>query len=304
VNWAVAAVEVAKPWYVLARAVDYTGTVLFLGGTAFLAFLWSDGADTRRCRGLLALGWALGLLGTLAGLGFEAAWVAGLPPTAAFDSAVVHDVLTTGFGRVWVARALLWVLAGVVLVGLARGGAAAARSLAWRVGAGAVALGILRTSGMTGHTADLAGSWWVPVVLLLHLLAVCLWVGGLAVLLFGVLPGREPLVLAEVLPRYSRLAQGSVAVIAIAGGLLAWRLVGWPPRLFDSGYGRTLVVKLALFGALLAVGLTSKRWVDRRLATADVAAVRPFVYSVAIETVLAVAVLGAAAFLVTASPGR
>ncbi|MEJ2853550.1 MULTISPECIES: copper resistance D family protein [unclassified Saccharothrix] len=290
------AVDPSRSWLTLARLVDYTGTVLFLGGTAFLAFLWPDGARERRPKALVVVAWLLGAVGTVAGLLLTAAWIARTSPQD-LTTGTVQAVLDIPFGRAWTARALLWVLAGVVLVDLLRRGRAAVTSLPWRVGAGAIAFGVLRTSGMTGHAPDLG--WWAQVAVLVHLVAVSLWVGGLAVLLIGVLPGRHPDTLREIVPRYSKLALGSVTVLTAAGALLAWRLNGFQ---VSTDYARILLVKLALFGVLLAAGLVSKRWVDRRLATATTVA--PFARTVALETVLAIAVLGAAAFLVTASPGR
>jgi copper transport protein len=292
--------EAAKSWLLFAKSFDYLGTVLFIGGTAFLALLWPDGADTARGRRLIAFGWMCGFAGTVTSLCLNAAWVAGRPPSAAFDWSVLAAQFDTPFGRAWFARTLLWLLALVVLADLTRRGAEAARSMAWRVGAAAVALGVVRTNGMTGHALDLPG--WSQVVVFAHLLAVSLWVGGLIVLLLAVLPGRDRDVLAAVLPRYSRLAMVSVTVLAVMGALLAWRLVGSVNALLHTGYGHILLVKLGLFAALLLFGLASKTWVDRRLRVA--ATTRVLALSVTAETVLAVAVLGVAAFLVTTSPGR
>lgn len=293
---AAASADPTRSWLTLARLVDYTGTVLFLGGTAFLAFPWPDGAQERRPKRLLTVAWLLGAAGTVAGLLLTAAWIARAAPQD-LTAGTVRAVLDIPFGRAWTARTLLWVLAAVVLVDLLRRGRTAVTSLPWRVGTGAVAFGLVRTSGMTGHAPDLG--WWAEAAVLVHLVAVSLWVGGLAVLLTGVLPGRDPDTLRAVVPKYSTLALGSVTALTAAGALLAWRLNGFQVA---TDYARILLVKLALFGVLLAAGLFSKRWVDRRLATATTVA--PFARSVALETVLAVAVLGAAAFLVTASPGR
>ena len=301
--------DAAHSWYVLARVVDYLGGALFWGGLFFLAVLWPAGASERGARRVVVLGWVLGLAGTVAGLGLEGAWVLQRPPTDAFRFDVLSEAIGLDFGRVWVARALLWVLAGVVLVDLSRRGEAAARSWAWRVGAGAVGLGFLRTNGLTGHSRDLPQPALMQVLVLVHLVAVSLWVGGLAMLLFGVLPGRRPDVLARVVPRYSKLALGTVATIVLAGLVLAWRLLGSLSALISTSYGHLLLIKLAVLAAALVGGLGSKRWVDRRLDFAvalrgDATTVRPFVYSVAAETVLVTVVLAVAGFLVTASPGR
>jgi copper transport protein len=293
----------AKSFYIFARVLDYVGVGLFLGGCVFVAMLWPAGANDWRTRRLLGIGWFLGATGTVAALVFLAAWSTQLP----LSWAVIQQLLTVQTGRVWIAKALLWVLAMVVLADLLQRRETAARSLSWRVGAAAVGLGLLRMSGLTGHAQDAPQRTLTEVAALLHLTGICAWFGGLAVLLLGVLPRRKPEELATVIPRYSRLALTSVILITAAGVTLAWQLLRSPSVLFTTGYGRLLLIKLAVFVVILGVAQLSKRWVTRRLDFAvvlrgDKATVRPFVYSVATETVLVVAVLVAASLLVTANP--
>jgi copper transport protein len=295
--------------YVVARAADYLGTALFLGGAVFVAFAWPDGATVRATRRLLAGGWVLGLLGTVAAIGLEGAWAAQDPPSAALHWPVVQQVLGLDFGREWAAKALLWLLAGVVLADLLRRGAAAARSSAWRVGAGAVGLGLLRITGLTGHASDAHDSTLAAVADLVHLIGMSVWVGGLAVLLVGVLPRREPEELAVVVPRYSTLAMVSVLAVVGGGVVLAWQLVGGFGALLHTTYGHLLLLKIALLVVILVAAAGSRGWVAHRLDFAvvlrgDAATVRPFVRSVAVETALVLLVLVAASFLVTADPGR
>lgn len=122
----------AQGVYVLARGMDYLGTAVFFGGLAFLALLWPGGAEARGARRLVATGWLLGLIGTVSAIGLEGAWATGRPLSDAVSLDLISQVLDVHFGRVWFARALLWVLAGVVLAELLRRGAPAARSAAWR----------------------------------------------------------------------------------------------------------------------------------------------------------------------------
>lgn len=295
----------ARELYVFARVLDYLGITLFVGGCLFVALLWPSGGDDPRTRRLLGIGWFLGLAGTLAAIAFQAAWVTQQPVTLA----AVQQLLTVQVGRVWFAKALLWVLATVVLADLLQRREKAARSAAWRVGAGAVALGLLRTAGLTGHAVDVPDKTVAEIAALVHLAGVCAWFGGLVFLLLGVLPRRRPDELAAVTPKYSRLAMISVIVIVLAGTVLALQLLPSLDVLLTTGYGRLLLIKLAVFAVILGAAQLSKRWVKRRLDFAvvlrgDSATVRPFVYSVAAETVLVVAVLVAASLLVTANPGR
>lgn len=298
----------ARSWLVVARAVDYAGTAFFVGGTAFLALLWPAGTRDSRARGVPAVGVVLGLLGTLVAIVLQGAWIGNVAVAEAARWEIVQRVLDTNFGQVWAARALLWVLAVVVMADLFTRGEQAARSIAWRLGALVICGGLLRTIGMAGHAAE-RDALVLGLADLVHLTGVSLWLGGLAVLLLGILPRRQPAELAAVLPRYSKLAFGSVLAIATGGVVLSWGLVGSWANLVGTGYGQLLLLKLGLFGVVIAVAMTSKRWVDRRLDVAvalrgHVTAVRPLVYSVAAETVLIMFVLLAAGFLVTASPGR
>ena len=80
----------------------------------------------------------------------------------------------------------------------------------------------------------------------LHLAAVAAWLGGLAVLLLAVLPARDAGRLAAVLPRWSRWAAGSVAVIVATGLFASWREVRDLSALPGTRYGQLLLVKAAL----------------------------------------------------------
>lgn len=298
-----------KTLYVIARGVDYFGMTLFVGGLFFLAVLWPQGGEIRRARGVVTTGWVLGFVGTVAAIGLQAAWVADAPPSAMFDPELIGRLLDVQFGRVWFAKSLLWVLAGVVLAGLLQGGQRAAQSLAWRVGAGVVSIGLIRTTGLTGHAVDSDLPLVSQIAGFLHLVGVCLWIGGLAVLLFGVLSRRRPDELARVVPNYSKLAMGAMAFIVGAGVVLAVQTVGSLDALTSTSYGQILLVKLATIATVLLIAQSSRGWIARRLEFAvvlrgEASVVRPFVYSVAAETALVVTVLLAASFLVTASPGR
>ncbi|MFE0025010.1 copper resistance D family protein [Amycolatopsis sp. NPDC059021] len=299
----------AKAWYVLARCVDYFGLTLFAGGLFFLAVLWPEGAEQRGTRRVLTTGWVLGLAGTLAGIGLQGAWSAQRPAGDLFSWDLIRQVLDVHFGQVWFAKALLWLLGGVVLAWVLQRGRAAATTTAWRVGAGAIVLGLLRASGLTGHAVESKRPLLTQLADFVHLAGISAWIGGLAVLLFGVLARRDADELARVVPRYSKLAMVSVLLVIVAGVVLAVETIGPPGRVLTTSYGRILLVKLAVLAVVLLIAQGSKSWVARRLDFAvvlrgDAAVVRPFVYSVAAETTLVLVVLFAASFLVTASPGR
>ena len=294
---------------VVARWTGYLALALFVGGIAFLVLLWPRGAGVPRARALLGLGWAAGLLATVATIGLQGAYTSLGGPRDALRPATYAEVLATEPGVVLAARGLLWVLAAVVLGALLQGGARTSRSPGWRVGALAVAFGLLRTTGMTGHNSEGGEPTWGAVADFVHLLGASLWIGGLALLALAVLPRRRAGELAAVVSGYSRLAAVSVTGIVGAGLVLAWQVVGSFDALVHTSYGQLLLLKTGVLGCVLLAAYASRQWVRTRLDLAvllrgDAATVRPFGYSVAVETGLVLVVLAVTSLLVTADPGR
>ncbi|ANS65684.1 hypothetical protein SLINC_3460 [Streptomyces lincolnensis] len=291
---------------VAARWAGYLSLALFVGGLAFVALLWPLGAYEPRARALLGLAWAGGLAATVAAIGLQGAYTSLGGLRDALRPATYADVLATEPGVVLAARGLMWVLAAVVLGALLQG---AARSAGWRVGALAVAFGLLRTTGMHGHSSEGGEPTWGAVADFAHLLGASLWIGGLAMLAVAVLPRRRAGELAAVVPGYSRLAAVSVTAIVVAGLVLAWQVVGSYDALLHTSYGQLLLVKTAVLGGVLVAAYASRQWVRTRLDLAvllrgDAATVRSFGYSVAAETGLVLVVLAVTSLLVTADPGR
>ncbi|WP_406441849.1 copper resistance protein CopC/CopD [Streptomyces sp. NBC_01613] len=301
--------EAVHSAWVAVRWAGYLCLALFVGGLAFLALLWPQGAWDRRTRRVLTLSWITGLAASLLAPGLQGAYGAMGTLGDVLRPATYTDLLATEVGIVAACRVLMWVLAAIVLAALLQGGDRAARSPGWRVGTLAVGFGLLRTTSMTGHNSEGTHPGWGAVADLVHLLGVSLWLGGLTLLLLGVLPRRRPEELSSVLSGYSTLAGVSVAAIAAAGAVLTWQVVGSFGALFHTDYGRLLLLKLAVLAAVLLIAQRSRGWVRTRLDIAvllrgDRATVRPFVHSVAAETGLVLVVLAATSLLVTSAPGR
>jgi copper transport protein len=293
---------------IAAQFLGFLSAALFIGGLAFLAMAWPQGSGVPRIRRALSAAWLLGLASTVAETVSQAAYAALLPMSGVFNGAAVQNLFGTRLGAVLISRALLWLLAGVVLVGLLQQQQRAAQSPGWRVGLIAIAFGLLRTVSMPGHD-ETAHPLLGAIADTVHLAGVSLWIGGLLILLFGVLPRRRPQEMAVAVARYSNLALVSMLAIVGAGALMAWQLVGSVHALLHTSYGHTLLLKLALVVTVLALAQRSKAWVRHRLDVAvlldgDRATVRPFIYSVAAEAGLALAILAAASVLVSANPGR
>src|SRR5262249_8825365 len=140
--------------------------------------------------------------------------------------------------------------------------------IAWRGledTAGDVALAatpaILLTSSLTSHGAALlSGAYLAIAVDWVHFMAVAIWIGGLVSLIF-VLPvavqasarsGER--VLARAVVRFSNLALASVLVIAATGTFQAWLEIGSWEGLFQTPFGQSVLVKVGLMAAMVALG--------------------------------------------------
>jgi cytochrome c oxidase assembly factor CtaG/putative copper export protein len=121
----------------------------------------------------------------------------------------------------------------------------------------AVALIGLTPPVLTGHAAS-AGSHDLAVIsLLVHVVAVSLWVGGLVGLLWAAVVGAKRG--GYAVTRFSTLAAWCIAIVAVSGiANAAVRLGGWS-ALFTEGYGRLVLAKAACLIALAGIGAAHRR---------------------------------------------
>ncbi|MFE7594047.1 FixH family protein [Kitasatospora sp. NPDC057512] len=107
---------------------------------------------------------------------------------------------------------------------------------------------------------------WLALPLgILHLIAMALWLGGLTALLVALREG----VGAEVADRFSKIAFGSVAVLAGTGIYQSWRGLGSWGALTGTEYGRLLLVKSGCVVAMLGVAWISRSWLARLRSAPD-----------------------------------
>ena len=115
---------------------------------------------------------------------------------------------------------------------------------------------------LTGHTVTTEPVWLAMSADIVHLAAAALWAGGMVALLVAMHSFRaedDPLGAAEAVKAFSRMATWSVAALVIAGAVLGWLAVRTFDALISTTYGRTLLVKVALGGAVIAVGAYNNR---------------------------------------------
>jgi copper transport protein len=252
--------------YAVARFGVFASLALLIGAAAFLFFVWPEGRESRGAARLVWAGWIGAVVATVVGIALDGAYAAALPLGDAVKPSVISDVLDTRFGRVWLLRLVLLLLAIPLLRLLVNRRPVLEYPLPrwWRPAAAVVAVALLLTPGLSGHagTGDL-----VPLAIIAdvaHVGGVSLWLGGLVVLLVVVLRRQHLDELREVVPRYSRLALAAISVIVVSGAFQAWRQLGSLSNLRDTDYGKILTAKLLAFGVLIITAAFSREIVNRR----------------------------------------
>lgn len=120
--------------------------------------------------------------------------------------------------------------------------------------AGAAAIGVAARA-VTGHLAD---NPLGAIAIALHILAAAVWCGALVAVLLTVQHRGQ---WSRVLPRFSQLALGCVAVLLAAGVVGALVVLPGPGALLSTGYGRVLLAKGVLALALVGLGWHNRtRW--------------------------------------------
>lgn len=196
---------------------------------------------------------------------------------------VAFLVMTVGFGFVAALLLVSWILDRP--------------ELRWP----ALALSVFLASGLSlsGHqatepnaSAAAQAADWV------HLVAASVWVGGVAALAFLVWPAA-PELRGPAFLGFARLAVGLVGVMVVAGAYLALVRLAEPDDLWETAYGRFLLLKLALVGVALAWGAFHHLVVRPRLRAGRGTDAGP---SLVGEAAVAFTVLLAAAILTNISP--
>ena len=140
---------------------------------------------------------------------------------------------------------------------------AALLALAGAFGAAGAALLV---PGLAGHAAQTDPRWLSLGLDWLHLAAGSIWIGGLVGLLAlgAALGGLRVQGLTVCVPRFSRLAFVSVTVLVGSGIGSALQHFPTFDSLWDTSYGKSLVLKLIFLGGTIAIAAVNFGWTAPR----------------------------------------
>lgn len=297
-----------EPIVVGLRLIQYVGVALMLGVPALSA--GAGAPPARWARPLVAAAALITAVAAAAALVAQTAVMAGSWSEAVKPDSLSMVAAQTGLGLSMVIRSAVALLALALVVilppgrasraALATTGAVAAASFAWSGHAGSA-----EGPGATLHLgADVV-----------HAVAAAFWLGALAAL--GLTCLRRDSAQDPAVHRAFRAfsGPGTIAVVAltVTGLINAGFLVG-PERVGDlmtTGYGRLLVLKIALFAVMLALAASNRWRLTPALGAAQAAggdagpAFRRLGTSVAAEAAVGLALLAVVALLgVQPPPGR
>jgi copper transport protein len=256
--------------YWIFRVLGYLAFAGLAGSLGFLFLCWPKGSIDRR---LIWGSWTALAVATVADALLQGPYGAGLGIDHVFDGGLLAVTLGIPLGTGLALRLSLLALTAPVI--------ADAFPYGRRTIAAVLLNGLALTWSISGHTA---GALRLPADVL-HLDAMALWVGGLAVILLAKPP-------AAAIARFSRLALVSVGVLIATGVFQSWQQLSS----LDTAYARLLAVKVGVVLVILGAAWFSRRWLRSRPQ-----AVRR---SVLAEAVGAVVVLALTAALVDTNPAN
>jgi copper transport protein len=172
------------------------------------------------------------------------------------------------------------------------------------LGAFAAAAVLLPVPSLAGHALDRGQLRPLNAAAdILHVAAAAVWIGGLLALAVG-LPRTARLLESEqrskfssaLVQRLSAIALVSVAVIAATGLVRALSELSAVSQLWNTGYGRALLIKSGLLAVVVALA-----WINQTRLLSRMRALRR---GVAAELLLLAGVITAVAFLTDLAPGR
>jgi copper transport protein len=146
---------------------------------------------------------------------------------------------------------------------------------------------------------------------LLHVAAVAVWLAGLALIavvhlrLPRVAPAAGPAVAASVLARFSRVALVAVGLAVATGVVRALGELSDPAELWETPYGRSILIKLALLAPIAVLALYNRRIVAAiaRVSRPNTPTLRLVRRTATAELALSLVVVLVATVLVAQVPG-
>lgn len=262
----------------------------------------------------LPVTWAVLAAATALSLLFQAASVSGLSLLSSARPSVLHHVLPTSFGCAWELQAALVAVGVLPVTALVR----VRRTLGlsprvWIAAFGAIVVGLCGGAAANGHARTTTHPLFDILVLGVHLGAVTVWVGGLAVLMvlgvrsWGRVAAEHRSDLVRTLARsFGRVAAVAAVTLFVSGVVEALGDLSSVSDLWRTEWGQVLTVKVALFAVAIGLAARHRLVSPGRFARPDAAGpeITRFRRTARLELGVLGGALACASALVVLVPGR
>lgn len=236
----------------LLRGIGYAGALLAVGTVAFVGAIRDRADDRHAARRLAKRAAATGIGASLLHIPFQAAALSGYSLlAAATDPSVLSSVLMSSFGQGVTLRVVGLGLLAVLWHRRAPTAALAAT--------GALTLGSYL---LDGHQRSVEPTWLLIAADAVHLVAAATWLASLALVFLALRRHRatgQPVAAADLIRRFSQIALWSVLALTAGGVAMALPLVRGFDALTSTAYGWTLLAKVGLVAAVIAVAAYNRR---------------------------------------------
>jgi copper transport protein len=266
----------------LSRVAIYLGFFVGVGGLVFAAFVAKVPHPAVRVQQALLL---VALVATPLSVGLQGLDALGLPLFDLAQPIVWRTAMGTSYG-------MTAIIAFLALVA-ALAGPLVRSPTAMRVLSVAAFLGVGFALAASGHASAAAPQIVTRPAVFLHATAVAFWIGALLPLGFALRENRSQA--AAALARFSKAIPFVIVPLIAAGIVLALMQVERPTAIWTTAYGWVLLVKLALLAVLFALAAINRWRLTAPVEAGDPAAARSLASTIAVETVVAVAILGVVA---------
>ncbi len=265
----------------------------------------ADQAMTSAMRRLMLIGGALVLVTSTLLLISQAATAAGVPLTQGVGRPIVQ-ILGARTGNLILIRFALTIALMLIAWRMPPPG----ERISWRWWL-ALLLGgaLLLTWSLGSHSAAAEQNTALAVALdWLHLVSMVGWLGGLLPLVIAISAARrmpeQAVPLAALVPRFSRVALASVAVLTLTGLYSYVQNINQLSLLPTTTYGRALLIKIGLFCMLVLLGAVNLLVLSPRLRSTDSPWSRAIVRTVRMELVIGALVLLAVGAMTSVAPSK
>ncbi len=245
----------------LGGVISTYGIMILFGAVALIAFGWPEGPLYEITQRFTFKVWMVAVAGTYLHTAALTSSLTGKSFTGSLNPFSFAQTFTEGWTGIAAIVRLVAVIASVwvayrpetVLDDVSR-------PLA--ISAPTVAVITLAFSRVSGNLALIG-----LIVMILHVVAVAIWLGGVVVVGRAVLAGPGDQDLVHAVRSYSRVSGPTILVVIITGVAETMRLDG--DALFTSSHGRVLILKLMAVGVMLFVAAKARGLVRHRLGRVD-----------------------------------